>query len=601
MAAFKGLYNPHSVAIVLALAIVVPSLILSTPAIWAAGLINAFDIELARQWTMDTVAPSQSKGCQPGDDVRMLQRMRIWLDYARDHDSRRAFHQGALACLSGDTAAAETAWRQDKGDTLTTLFAAIAAFANGHMLDTPFADKISEYGSTRGVWSEHNQDIDTAIRWYDLALAYEPNAETAGRLAHLYHTRGDGEQERAVWQRTADAIPADRPDHWEALARLAYLEKDWPAAAQAYRQEAELVEPEDAYRLWMQSGSMWLRAKEYEQAQDAFRHALVLDPSRVDAYISMGETFRYQRQYDQAAEWYRRAQQADLNHYAPPYYLGLVARAQQRYDVAIAYFDQSLTLKPHNAWVLYYKAVTLDAMGRRGDAANVLAQAISQYEKPPESWLRLQDRWRRYPTHDSDPDHWWTLGREMESAREWAEAARLYHKGAELVYPPDDYRLLNREALMRRYLKEWEKAKAIYRDLIRRYPDRMDAYLGLGEVYRARKEYAQAAYWYHRAKEADPDSYAPDFYLGLTSHAQKRYEDALRYYQASLALRPGNPWVIYYKAQTLWTMGHHDDAIQALQEAIHHYKNPPKSWQSLLEKWQAELQEKRSQGGEGGK
>ena len=64
---------------------------------------------------------------------------------------------------------------------------------------------------------------------------------------------------------------------------------------------------------------------------------------------------------------------------------------------ALAYFDQSLEWKPDNPGALYYKAVTLDALQRRGEAIQALSQAIAHHRKPPESWQKLLDQWQNQP------------------------------------------------------------------------------------------------------------------------------------------------------------------------------------------------------------
>jgi tetratricopeptide (TPR) repeat protein len=509
----------------------------------------------------------------------------------RDYYFYKCLHllnRGALACLRGDARAAVDAWNRD-GDRLpAALFAAVAAFAQGRVLDTPFSEEFGKYGYSYGMASEREKRTEDAIAWYSFSLAYAPNTSTASRLARLYHAQKRDDLAESAWRRVADALPPTNPDYWQALAHLAEMKKEWAVAAEDYEESAMASEPDQAYYQWLRAGDFWSRVREYGRAESACRQALALHPEKVDAYLRIGHLYRYRKQYGEAVAWYRKAQSVAPENYAPAYYLGIAARDQHEYEKALSWFDRALELRPGNAWVLYYKAVTLAAIGRRGEAAQTMERAILAHSGRPASWQKLRDRWMRYPTEDVDPDHWWTLGRAAEKEKNWAKAASLYRKGASLAYPPDDYRLLSREALMHRYLKEWDESRSIYAELIRRYPGRADAYLGMGETFRVKGEYNAASMWFQKARKIAPESYAPPYYLGLVARAQKRYQDAVDYFDASLALRANNSGALYYKAVSLKALGRRDAAIRTLEKALALYKTPPKSWQNLLKKWKAE-------------
>ncbi len=573
----------------LAVGVLALVLFLTVPGVWAAGMVNAFSIDLVHLWTQDTLSPVPP-GCKPANAPGALRRMQTFLSMAGESASHTSVHRGALACLQGDTEAAAAAWNEDQMHLPAAFFAAVASFSQGHVLDTPFSDKFGDCGYNYGTMYQGEKKTEDAIGWYSFSLAYAPGVKAADRLAGLYRARKEDEMVERTWRRVAESLPDTSPDHWQALARLAEMKKKWAEAAQDYEKSAMVSEPDQAYHLWLRSGDSWSRVKEYDRAEEVYRKALALHPEKVDAYLRIGHLYRYRKQYRKAAAWYRRGEEADPKSYAPDYYLGITARDQHEYEKALTHFDRSLELRSGNAWALYYKAVTLADLGRRPEAAQVMEQAILAHPRRPESWQKLRDKWRKYPTEDVDPDHWWNLGRAAEKEKDWAKAASLYQKGASLAYPPDDYRLLSREALMYRYSKKWEKSREIYRDLIERYPDRVDAYLGMGETFRVQGKYNDAFTWFHEAQKVAPKSYAPPYYLGLVAYAQKRYSDALHYFDASLALRAKNSGALYYKAVSLEALGRRDEAIRTLEKALSLYKTPPKSWQKLLKRWQAKQQ-----------
>jgi len=75
-------------------------------------------------------------------------------------------------------------------------------------------------------------------------------------------------------------------------------------------------------------------------AESALRQALALASDKLDAYLRMGDLFRYQKQYEEAVAWYQQARVVVPEHYAPPYYLGLVSCAQKRTEPQITQMTQ---------------------------------------------------------------------------------------------------------------------------------------------------------------------------------------------------------------------------------------------------------------------
>jgi len=523
----------------------------------------------------------------------VAQEMAAHLTRARSADPDSSLHWGELACIQGKRQAARQSWeaetRRTPAPPLHSLFAAIVAFPDHDILASPYMKAIADYATQFGSEKERQKDLATAIDWYEFAFAYAPSEAAAGKLASLYRRLGEDASAEEVWHRLQTSFSSESPEYWWAVGQMAEQKKDWEAAANAYHKAAELATNTDAFKYLSREGLMWRRARDFDHARIAYQKAIALMPDKIDAYLGMGETYRAQKAYEEAAQWFARAQELFPKDYRPPYYLGLVARAQKNYEDALAHFDASLALKPDNPSVLYYKAITLDAMQRRGEAIQTLSQAIAHHKNPPENWRKLLSKWERYPDYAQDPDRWWERGRAAEQEKDWSRAAALYAEGAAKAQPPDDYRLLEREALMHRYLKEWDEAAAIYEDLAARYPDKINAYLGMGEVYRAQGRYEEAAQWFARAQELFPEDYRPPYYLGLAALGLKQYDDALAHFDRALSLKPGQVYVLYYKAQALHGLGRIQEAIAALEQAINLHTNPPKSWEELLKKWKESL------------
>jgi len=382
----------------------------------------------------------------------------------------------------------------------------------------------------------------------------------------------------------------DEPDQWWQKGKAAEKEKDWAKAAEIYHQGAAVVQPSDAYKLLLREAMMYRYLKDWDNAVALYEDLVQSFPDKVDAYIGRADVAWIQKEYDVAREWYEKARNVSPDNYRPYLYLGIIAHTQKQYEEALAFFEQALARKPDDPGILYYKATVLDNLKRRREAIADLQRAIALHNSPPEQWQKLLKKWQRYPDPALSPEAFMARGREVEKEKDWAKAVEIYHQGATTVQPPDDYNLFMREALMHRYLKEWDKASAIYEDLVARYPDKIDAYLGLGDVARSQKQYDEAALWYEKARQIAPDDYRPLYYLGIVAREQKRYDDSLQLLNQSLNIKPNSSYVVYQKALTLKAMGRKDEALATLQQAIDMHPKHPASWKKLLAKWQEETE-----------
>jgi tetratricopeptide (TPR) repeat protein len=570
---------------------VVLMLILLGTKLFARVHTNLFSLTLAQVWTDDTLIPT-AKACPDTTDDALMRQLQKHLQKSGAADAHLALHRGEIACLSGNVAQAVDIWSQGLGqaisDPVRQLYTATGQFSQGVLLTEVDAEGIANYAASRGK-KIVNSDLNLAIAWLEMAVAYDTSDKIVTQLASYYKKNAQPEKAAALWKHLQQSYDAESATHWFAQAKGAALAQDWAAAMRAYVQAAEREKDiKKSATYYRAAGKMGIRAQHYDAAQEAYQKAINLQPDKVTGYLDMGSLFRTRKRYDQAAQWYEKARSIDPHNYQPDYYLGLLARDQKHYDEAVAYFDRALELKPENATLLYYKAVTLDNLQRRSEATDILQQAIEVNEKAPQSWQDLLAKWQRNPDYAQDPDRWWEKGHLAEKEKDWEQAAAIYHQGAQQAQPPDDYRLLAREGLMRRYLHQWPEAAAIFEDLVARYPDKLDAYLNRGEVARAQGLHDEAASWFQRAQEHFPDDYRPSYHLGLTARSAGQPEKALTYFDQSLRLKPGDSYTHYYKAHALKEMGQREEAIHELARAIELHAKHPESWKEKLQAWQAE-------------
>ena len=120
--------------------------------------------------------------------------------------------------------------------------------------------------------------------------------------------------------------------------------------------------PEDAH-VYSQLGYIYLKRKEYKEAEVAFKRAKKLDKSLVEAYVGLGLTYAeaptrgMQSYYNfrRAIREAKRASKLDPN-YGPAYRLlgEVYERFQEDHNKAMQYYQKYVELEPDNPEGLYY-------------------------------------------------------------------------------------------------------------------------------------------------------------------------------------------------------------------------------------------------------
>jgi superkiller protein 3 len=125
------------------------------------------------------------------------------------------------------------------------------------------------------------------------------------------------------------------------------------------------------------------------------------------------------------------------------------ARSAEKWEEALEWYEKSFSLVPDVLTANRLESVYLK-LERKGEA-------IACWEELAES------------LPETDPEHWWALGRAAELREDWEEAARAYGHGAELAPKPYDYWM--RQGANYERLKEWGRAEGAYRKVVEARPD----------------------------------------------------------------------------------------------------------------------------------
>lgn len=173
---------------------------------------------------------------------------------------------------------------------------------------------------------------------------------------------------RRAWQRAIDEAPeveaAARAEAYGELGNLYHAYRLLPSAAAAY-ENARRLAPEDP-RWPYYLGQLARTQNRDEQAIEALRDSLELDPGHVAARVRLGEVLLDQNRPDEAEEQLARALELDPDATAALFGLAQIAAGRDDAERAVELFERVLELDP-DATAVYFPLSL--AYRRLGDEA----------------------------------------------------------------------------------------------------------------------------------------------------------------------------------------------------------------------------------------
>ncbi len=248
-----------------------------------------------------------------------------------------------------------------------------------------------------------------------------------------------------------------------------YENKRYEEAIEAYKKAIE-VDPEFPFP-YNGLGLIYYNQKRYEEAIEAYKKAIEVDPEYSSPYNGLGNTYYFQQRHEEAIEAYKKAIEVDPEYSSPYNGLGNTYYFQQRHEEAIEAYKKAIEVDPE------YSS-PYNGLGNTYYFQKRHKEAIEAYKKAIEV----------------DPEY------------------SFPYNGLGIVYQ-------NQE--------RYEEAIAIYKKVIEIDPEYASPHGGLGSVYRDQKRYEEAIEAYKKAIEIDPKLSSPYYGLEEIYRNQKRYEEAI--------------------------------------------------------------------------
>jgi tetratricopeptide (TPR) repeat protein len=405
--------------------------------------------------------------------------------------------------------------------------------------------------------------LKLAIEQYEQITKLDPQSVDdhllLGRLYRLANELGKAESELKT------AIKID-PSSEEAVTTLAMLYTDEGDTSHALKVLSSIPDSARSAKLYAALGAAYEQRKDYKNAIDAYKRAIVLDRDNLDAIRGLAENELNDGQLDAALEQYKVI--ADSNPEDAQTYVRMaeIYRRQGKYDLALENLKRADTLVPDTMDVPYSIAAVYQAQGRYDDAARILLELLKRTEKS-EAGASQADRnnraifierlgmiYREQQNYTAAVDTFrkmLTLGEEnarsgyqeiidtYREQKDWAQATAVAKEATQKMPDDRDLRMVLDAQLAD--MGDFDKAVADVRSMLKGGPEDREIYVRLGIIYTRAKRWKEAEDALAKADQfstKNDDKAYVNFLRGDLYQRQKLYDQAETEFRKVLATTP---------------------------------------------------------------
>jgi len=406
--------------------------------------------------------------------------------------------------------------------------------------------------------------LKLAIDQYEQITKLDPESVDdhllLGRLYRLNNDLTKAETELKT------AIKID-PTSEEAVTTLALLYTDEGDTAHALKVLSSIPDSARSAKLYSALGAAYEQRKDYKNAIDAYKHAIVLDRDNLDAIRGLAENLLNDGQLDASLEQYKVI--ADSNPEDAQTYVRMaeIYRRQAKYDLALESLKRADTLVPDTMDVPYSMAAVYQAQGRYDDAVKLLTDLLKKSEKANEAGTSQADRnnraiflerlgiiYREQENYTAAVDTFrrmLTLGDEnsrtgyqeiidtYREAKQWPQATATAKEAVQKMPDDRDMRMVLDAQLAD--MGEFDQAVNDVKTMLKGGPEDRDIYIRLGIIYTRAKRWTEAEQALGKAEELSTkpeDKAYAEFLRGDLYQRQKLFDKAEGEFRKVLSATP---------------------------------------------------------------
>jgi tetratricopeptide (TPR) repeat protein len=423
--------------------------------------------------------------------------------------------------------------------------------------------------------TSQKQTLALAVEQYQDVLKLDPtDREAALWLARLY--RFENQPEKA--EQALEQLLAHDPSNEQALEQYTQLLLDEGHASQAVERLQKAAGGAGSSRLYDLLGDAYTQMHDDAQAEQAFRHAVQLEPDAPSHLRRLAQTLFDEDKFDDAAKQYERLKQLEPSDSECYLRLAEIYYQQKKFDQAEANVEQAKRRAPDNLEVVYNEAVIAEAQGRYSDAINTISTALSAMKNQPaagsaagkapkpgvygilyEELGRLYRRESNYPAAINTFKELLALG-PAEEHRARLELIETYRESNQIdeaigaaqeamTADPQDREMKITYALLLGEKEQTDSAVKSLKTLLDGTSADREVYLDIAQVDERGHRYAdaeQAAQAAAKMSQRPAENGAAAFVLGAIYERQKKYDQAEQEFRKALAVNPNDAGVLNY-------------------------------------------------------
>lgn len=218
-------------------------------------------------------------------------------------------------------------------------------------------------------------ELDKGVEHLQRAAAAEPaNAAYRVMLARALIDSGRPEEVLIMPEPARDNAPASLA-FWHARAEAADKAGDAHLAKEAW--QVMTATPAPDWRAWSNLGNAHARLEEWNEAADALRRAVMLNPSEAAIRRNLASALANRGSFEESVVEFEHAVRIDSNHLESQLTLARLLTDLGRADEALARLDQATALAPGNVEAAMTRGRSLVALTRFDEAERVYRSALA--------------------------------------------------------------------------------------------------------------------------------------------------------------------------------------------------------------------------------
>ncbi len=329
---------------------------------------------------------------------------------------------------------------------------------------------------------------------------------------------------------------------------------------------------------WSEAESHVERAHElyeagrWDEAEQALRHALSLNPYRAEWHFNLGLTLEAAGRWEQAVDALKTAFELNEHDDQAPLLLGVISLRLEQPEEAVKWLEiaeREATKPATQAEVAVHQIEAYAAVGRHDDAEQAFYLAL-QCEPEPDPLEEGE------PANRVQAQAYANMAEAMMTRQDWDRAIYCFREAANLdeSIPRVHARLAAALAETGRH----ERARQLYLRELRDYPGDIDTLLDLGCLLVDMNRLMEAQEKFRRVLELESNNPDAHFYLGDLALRQHRRRDAEAAFRLVLRLDPAYPEVRRRLAELALDRGEFTEARRLLRHEYRDLTQEPKKF-----------------------